>query len=260
MSAAITAPAGTPAPHHIPARQPGALVAGLLVSRLVFFAVFQVAAALLLAAAGTTNAWAASAAWWPLTAAAANLASLGVLQMLLRREGAGLACLYRPNAGSWKGDLWRLLLVTLAGGVLAAGTNLVLASWLYGDPQAGYTLLVQPLPLWAAVTAVVLFPLTTALAELPTYYGYLQPRLAQLTRRMWLVLLVPALFHAMQHITLPVLFDTTYLLWRGLMFLPFALLLSWVLRRRPSLLPYLVVIHFLLDLQAALAVLAVAQG
>jgi hypothetical protein len=137
---------------------------------------------------------------------------------------------------------------------------MVLASWLYGDPQAGYTQLVQPLPLWAAITAVVLFPLTTALAELPTYYGYLQPRLAQLSRHVWLVVLVPALFHALQHITLPVLFDATYLLWRGLMFLPFALLLSWVLRRRPSLLPYLVVIHFLLDLQAALAVLAVAQG
>jgi hypothetical protein len=57
-----------------------------------------------------------------------------------------------------------------------------------------------------------------------------------------------------------VLFDATYLLWRGLMFLPFALLLSWALRRQPSLLPYLVAIHFLLHLQAALAVLAVAQG
>ncbi|MET1154971.1 hypothetical protein [Arthrobacter sp.] len=95
---------------------------------------------------------------------------------------------------------------------------------------------------------------------MPTYYGYLQPRLARLSRYVWLVVLVPALFHAVQHITLPVLFDATYLLWRGLMFLPFALLLSWVLRRRPSLLPYLVVIRFLLDLQAALAVLAVARG
>lgn len=243
-----------------PARLPGTLVAGLLLSRLVFFAGFQVVAALLLAAAGTTDAWAASAAWWPLTAAAANLVSLGVLRALLRRDGAGLAGFYRPRTGRWKADLWRLLLVTLAGGALAAGTNMMLASWLYGDPQGGYMLLVQPLPLWAAITAVVLFPVTTALAELPTYYGYLQPRLAQLSRHAWLVVLVPALFQALQHITLPVLFDATYLLWRGLMFLPFALLLSWALQRRPSLLPYLVVIHFLLDLQAALAVLAVAQG
>ncbi|MFT4471954.1 type II CAAX prenyl endopeptidase Rce1 family protein [Arthrobacter sulfonylureivorans] len=259
MSYALTKQPGTTGTSR-PARLPGTLVTGLLLSRLVFFAVFQVVAALLLAAAGTTNAWTASAAWWPLTAAAANLVSLGVLRALLRREGAGLAGFYRPHAGSWEGDLWRLLLVTLAGGALAAGTNMMLASWLYGDPQGGYMLLVQPLPLWAAITAVVLFPVTTALAELPTYYGYLQPRLAQLSRHGWLVVLVPALFHALQHITLPVLFDATYLLWRGLMFLPFALLLSWALRRRPSLLPYLVVIHFLLDLQAALAVLAVAQG
>jgi hypothetical protein len=40
------------------------------------------------------------------------------------------------------------------------------------------------------------------------------------------------------------------------MFLPFALLLAAVLRRRPSLLPYLLVVHFLLDLQAGLMVLA----
>jgi hypothetical protein len=32
--------------------------------------------------------------------------------------------------------------------------------------------------------------LTTALAELPTYYGYLQPRLARLFRSAWPALMV----------------------------------------------------------------------
>ena len=40
------------------------------------------------------------------------------------------------------------------------------------------------------------------------------------------------------------------------MFLPFALGVAEALRRRPALLPYFVVVHLLLDLQAALAVLA----
>ena len=48
--------------------------------------------------------------------------------------------------------------------------------------------------------------------------------------------------------TLPLILDGRFILWRALMFLPFALFLGLALKIRPSLLPYLVVCHFLIDL------------
>lgn len=237
---------------------PPSRLAFALASRLLLFAAAQGAVAGVLAGAGAADPWAQAAAWWPLSATAVNLVSIVLLRRWLRADGAGLRHLFRPFQAGWKGDVWRAAVITATGGAIAALTNLVLASWLFGDPQAGYTALVQPLPVWAAALALVLFPVTTALAELPTYYGYIQPRLARAGFTGAAVLLLPALFHAAQHMTLPLQYDGAFLLWRGLMFLPFALILSWALRRRPTLLPYLVAVHFLLDLQAALAVLTVA--
>lgn len=204
----------------------------MLLSRLMLFAILQLLVTGALAAAGAADPWREWAAWWPLTAAAADLVSLGLLAAA-RAECFRLLNFYRPVRTDSQGrpvlgrDLLWVLGATVAGGALAAGTNLALASWLYGDPQGGYNLLVQPLPLWAAVAAVVLFPVTTALSELPTYYGHLQPRLARLTAAAWAFVVVPVVFHALQRVTLPLVFDGAYLAWRGLMFLPFALLLSW---------------------------------
>jgi hypothetical protein len=48
------------------------------------------------------------------------------------------------------------------------------------------------------------------------------------------------------------------MLWRILMFVPFALLLGLALHRRPSVMPYLVAGHFLIDLSSAYFFLAVS--
>ncbi|WP_167137458.1 hypothetical protein [Diaminobutyricimonas sp. TR449] len=239
-------------------RVPGRRIVELLLVRLALFAVFQAVIAGLLALGGTENAWAASAAWWPLAAAAANLVNLGLLAHYLRLDGSSLGALYRFQRGTRGRDILTTLVAVLIAAPLAALPNIGLATWLFGDPRIALDLFVQPLPMWAAIAAVVLFPITTALAELPNYYGYVQPRLAQLTRSAWLVVLVPALMHAVQHAALPLIFDIEFILWRALMFVPFALLVSALLRWRPSVLPYLLIVHFALDLQAALMVLGAA--
>lgn len=241
-------------------RVPVRRILELLLVRLVLFALFQAIIAGILALSGAPDPWAASAAWWPLTASAANLINLGMLAFYLRVDGTSLRSLYLPRRAGLGRDLGIALLTIVLAVPLSVLPNLGLATALFGDPQIALDMLVQPLPTWAAILGVVIFPLTTALAELPTYYGYVQPRLAALTSSRWVIIGVPALFHAIQHATLPLLFDGGFLLWRGLMFLPFALLLSIVLRVRPSVLPYLVAVHFALDMQMALLVLQVSTG
>lgn len=221
---------------------------GMLFSRLVLFAFFQVLIALGFGLGGAADGWNQSIAWWPVTATVANLVSIAVLDRLLRSEGTRLLDLFRFNRPGLGKDLLAFLAVTLVSGPVGFIPMSVLSNWLFGDPQAGSALFMLPLPVWAAAVSLVLFPLTIAFAELPTYYGYVMPRLAQLSGKPWLALGAAVALLAAQHITLPLIFDARYLLMRLLMFLPFALWLGLALRWRPSLFPYLMIAHGLIDL------------
>lgn len=234
-----------------PSRAPWAM----LPARTILFALTQALFALLLA-----GSWDASVRWWPLSLAAANVVNLVLLVRLARAEGRSFWSLTNADRRTWKRDL-----LWLAGALVLAGPvsylpNVALATALFGSLEAAGDLMFLPLPYWAALLAVPLVPLTIALTELTTYYGYVMPRLqAQLGRRWWIPVLV-ALWHAAQHATLPLIFDAPFVLWRLGMFVPFALLVAVLVNRRPTLLPYLMVVHGLLDLSLPLMILARSAG
>jgi hypothetical protein len=129
--------------------------------------------------------------------------------------------------------------------------NVLLGGLLWGDPKIGAELSFRALPLVAAWAILLVFPIVHALTELPTYFGYVMPRLQAMTGRRTLPLLLCAFVLSTQHVFLPLLFDWRFLIWRFLMFLPFALWLGWVIDRRPTVLPYLAVAHGLIDLSPA---------
>jgi membrane protease YdiL (CAAX protease family) len=232
----------------------GIVVVSLLM-RLVLFAAFQGLVALILAGVGSTQPWASSAAWWPFTAAATSIVTFGFLRWRARAEGFAWGDFYRPvRPGLGRDILWAVV-VAAVGGTLAVAGSILLAPVFFADPLAANILLIQPLPVWAAIVAVVVFPVTVALTELPLYFGFAQPRIAALTGSAWVAVVVPSVFLSLQHATLPLILDPAFIAWRGLMFLGFALVLGWALWKRPRLLPYLIVVHFLLDTQAAISIL-----
>jgi hypothetical protein len=212
----------------------------MLPIRLGLFGLCQAGFALVL------GGWERSFAWWPLTASAANIVTIGLLVWRQRAEGERYFDLFRFDPSRWRTDL------ALSGAVIAAAVplavlpNLGLAQWLFGDPEIAKTILIRPLPLWAAALAFT-FPLTIAFAELPAYFGYAMPRLVARTGSTGLAIAISALFLAAQHMALPLVFDGRFILWRLLMFLPLALFLGLVLRWRPSLMPYIAIGHGLLD-------------
>ena len=114
------------------------------------------------------------------------------------------------------------------------------------------------MPFWAALSAMLIFPITQGLAELPTYFGYVMPRLEAHGLTRGLAITLPAVMLGLQHVAVPLVFDWRYGLWRGLMFLPFAFLVGLVLHWRPRLLPYLAAVHVLMDLSFAAMLLGVA--
>ncbi|MCU0460381.1 MAG: hypothetical protein MUE37_15000, partial [Bacteroidales bacterium] len=97
----------------------------------------------------------------------------------------------------------------------------------------------------------ITFPVTIALAELATYFGYIMPRLRAGFKSGVPALLLPVLFLSLQHMTLPFIPDLTFILYRAVVFLPFALLIGIAIYRRPSLFPYFAILHGIMDFGTA---------
>jgi membrane protease YdiL (CAAX protease family) len=110
----------------------------------------------------------------------------------------------------------------------------------------------QPLDQWLAYILLFAFPITIAFAELATYFGYIMPRLEKKLNNKWMSLLLPVLFLSMQHCTLPFIPDINFIIYRGLVFLPFALLLGISIRLRPTLFPFFAILHGMMDFGTAM--------
>jgi membrane protease YdiL (CAAX protease family) len=218
----------------------------MLISRSIFFMIAQALISLCLALAGTDSPWQEAARWWIFFPIFANLCSILLLIYLFRAEGKHYIDILRFNRQTWKTDLLWFLGSGLVGMPIAALPMNLLGQAIYGDPQVVTNMLFRPLPTWALVVSL-LFPLTIGFAELPTYFGYAMPRLFN-GKSPWLAYLVAAAFLSAQHIFLPLIADGRYLLWRGLMFVPFALYGGLMVKLRPNLLPYFAIVHALMDL------------
>ncbi|MBW6456280.1 MAG: hypothetical protein K0A98_10370 [Trueperaceae bacterium] len=223
---------------------------GLLVSRTLLFLAAQAAIVAALAASGAPEPWWSSAAWWPVAATMANAVGLALLAWRLRVAGVGWRGLLLPATGSWRRDgLTALALLPLLA-VAAFLPPVLIAQALWGDPTVGQSLLLAPLPGWAAWTALLLFPVTTAAVELPTYGGYVLPRLRSAGLPVVAAIAVVGLVLGVQHGALPFVPASQFFAWRTTAFVPFALALIGLLAWRPRLLPWFMGLHLLLDAAA----------
>ena len=223
----------------------------MLVSRSALFLFFQALIAWMFAARGTPSAWEESARWWTFMVILANFASTYLLVRLFKAEGKRYFDVLRFSRGTLKTDLLWFFLSSLAGMPIAAAPMNLLGAWIFGDPMTPTYMLFRPLPAWALALSF-LFPLTIGFSELPTYFGYVMPRLADRLRSGWLAWLIASLFLAVQHMFLPLILDGGFMLWRLLMYLPFALFAGLMIKLRPALLPYYLVVHALIDVSAVM--------
>ncbi len=228
----------------------------MLISRSWSFLVFQALIALILLAAGTTSAWDESARWWTFIASLANFVSIYLLMRMFNAEDKRYFDVIRFSRATWKTDLLWFLGFSIIGLPIAALVKDPLAVAIFGDAMIPTNMLFRPLPTWAFVLSF-LFPLTIAFAELPTYFGYCMPRLEAQLKNSWTAWLISSFFLAAQHMFLPLILNGGYLLWRFGMFLPFALFTGLVIKLRPTLLPYFVIVHALMDVTTVLVYLIV---
>lgn len=227
----------------------------MLISRSVLFILFQALIALILFTTGTASAWDESARWWTLAVSLANFVSIYLLVRLYNAEGKRFFDIFKFSRATWKKDLLWFILVSIIAMPIVAAPREPLAAAIFGDAMIATNMMFRPIPTWAFVLSF-LFPLTIAFSELPTYFGYAMPRLSKQING-WLAWLIASFFLAAQHMFLPLILDGGYLLWRFGMFLPFALLTGLVIKLRPALLPYFVIVHALLDVTTVLVYLMI---
>lgn len=201
-----------------------------------------------------------SAAWWLWFVTAANIVCLALMMGFGRQEGVRLRDMYFVSGATWKGDVAWLLLAGVVSVVIVMPPSTLLAQALWGNANFPNNLLFQPLPLWAIYPLFLLMPTTHALAELPTYWGYVAPRLRAAGMNRWLAIGIVGFWLSIQHMFFSFQMDWRYNLWLAVKFLPFALWTGFVMDRRPTTLPYLMGLHFLLDATLPLLVLMVSQG
>ena len=228
----------------------------MLFSRSALFLLVQALIAVLAKATGATAAWDESARWWTFIAFFANLGSLYLLVMLFRGEGKRFFDILRFSRQTWKTDLLWFVGFSIVAMPFAAMPREPLAAAIFGDAMTATNMMFRPIPTWAFALSF-LFPLTIWFAELPTYFGYCMPRLEAQLKNGWLAWILASLFLAGQHMFLPLILNGGYLLWRFGMFLPFALITGLALKLRPSLLPYFVVVHALIDVTTVLVYLMI---
>lgn len=235
-------------------------VYGMLVLRsAVSFGLLLVLAATL-GVVGKGTPVSASAAWWLWFVTVANVVSLLLLRRFCRVEGMRVRDIFYLNKSTWKGDLvWALGgLAGIALFVQLPGT--LLAGALWSDANLPNGMLFRPLPLWAVYPLFLLMPITQALAELPIYWGYVAPRLRASGMRPWLVIGLVGCVLSLQHLFFSFQLDWRYDLWLAVKFLPFALWTGFIVYKRPTTLPYLMGMHFLLDASLPLLLLMVSTG
>jgi hypothetical protein len=230
----------------------------MLFSRLFFFSIIQALFALGFFLTGSTSVWEAGADWWPFVVTLVNLICVAFLMRAFHAEGKRYWDIFRIRKENILKDILIVLGLFLIGGPLGYFPNPLLSKAFFGDSQLVLPLLIRPLPFWAVYASIFLFPISQGLAELPTYFGYVMPRLESQGLRPCLAVTIPALLLGLQHIAVPLLFDLRFIAWRGLMYLPFAVFVGIVLYWRPRLLPYMAIIHVLMDLSFARMLLSAA--
>ena len=231
----------------------------MLIIRSILFLAFQTLIALVFLFGGTSDSWNASAGWWPFAIIFTDLVCLVLLVRFYHQECKCFWDVFRIERQFVKHDLLFLLGFLVIASPLGYLPNVLSARWLFGNPQVALELLVRPLPVWAAVTSAALFPLLQGLVEIPTYMLYALPRLEAQGLRPWLAVALASFFLSFQHVFAPFLPDGSFITYRLVMFLPFAVLIAIVMGWRPRLMPYMAVVHVLMDMSVAVMFLMIMK-
>ncbi|GAB2711526.1 CPBP family intramembrane glutamic endopeptidase [Arthrobacter bambusae] len=200
---------------------------------------------------GNPTPWESSQGWWTVYGTLTDAGCLGLLVILLRREGLRFRDTFGFTRTSLGPQLRSIPLYLLALLPAVAAASLVTLPF-YGPAALPPQVTAIHLPGWAAVYSFTVWPLLWAFTEEITYLGFLLPRLQTRTGRTWKAAAIIIFFWSAQHLVIPFIPDGTYLISRflGALLITAGLTMSFVLLRRRLLAT--TAVHWLSDASTAI--------
>ena len=221
----------------------------MLISRSILFFVIQLIFYFILVLSGNDN-WVNSTKYWPLFALFGGIISLLFLHFTMIKNNESIKIFYFFDKQYILKDIITIIVLLIIVFPLIFLSNVVSAKLLFSDPELTQNIMFQKLPLWALILTFI-FPVITGISEIPIYYGFVLPKLSKYIHFIVAISIV-VFFHLLQHCFLPFVFDFKFIIRRFIMFIPLAIMLAIVIYWRKRLIPYLIIVHILLDFTAAL--------
>jgi hypothetical protein len=222
------------------------LLFSLLGSRLVLFIFFQAIIALI------ASSWQISEKYWLLAATLTNIVGIVFLVFLFRADGKSYFSLFKINKSDIKKDILIFAGITSLTVPIVFASNYFLSLLLWDNINIPTKMMFGTIEKRLVYILLFVFPITIAFAELATYFGYIMPKLQQQLKNKWLAVFLPVLFLSIQHCTLPFIPDINFIIYRALVFLPFAAIIGVSIHYRPSLFTYFAILHGIMDFGAVL--------
>ena len=186
--------------------------------------------------------------WWSVIVIAINFITLGILLWFCKVNRMTFSGLINYIEGSTRPPsvVWVtfLFLAIGMGGMYLAGYLC------YGKFPYLATIMIKPMPITFAIISFVLLPVTTMLAEDGLYLGL---GVNQINCK-WIAILYPALFYALQHSFIPLIFDFKFMLYRFLSFLPLTMVLCWLYYKKRNPVPIMIG-HFVINLATVIQIM-----
>jgi membrane protease YdiL (CAAX protease family) len=214
----------------------------MLFARSAFAVAAQALVVAVFAARSSPAPWRDSAAWLPVYGTLIDMGCLLLLAWLVRREGLPLLDLVSLDRARLGRDL-RLGLLLIAPSLVFILAGISGAGWIFYGTFAPPNIY-APLPLWAALYGVLVWPFVWGFGEQMTYNGYLAPRFQALYGGAAVALVVFS--WSFQHVVMPVTFDARFWAYRLLAPVPFSIFATLLYLRLRRLLP-LAFAHGLMD-------------
>lgn len=186
--------------------------------------------------------------WWSIVATLVNIFTIGLLIAVAKKNNQTYWELINYHKGQTK--VKQVIGITIL--VLVVGmVGMYLAGFLcYGVIPYAAPMMIAPIPKVLAILNAFLLPITTAMAEDGLYLGVGVNGI----KNKICAILIPAFFFALQHSFIPVLFDTKYIIYRFLSFLPLTIILSWYYHKKRNPLPIMVG-HALIDFATVIQII-----
>lgn len=190
--------------------------------------------------------------WWSVVASVVNLITILLLVFVSKKQGSNYWKLinYQKGKTTAKQVIAMSMLILIVGMI-----GMYLAGYVcYGVIPYAAPMMIAPIPLWLAIVNVFVLPVTTAFAEDGLYLGCGVNQI----KNKFLAIVVPALFFALQHSFIPVLFEARYIMYRFLSFLPLTLILCWRYYKKRNPVPIMVG-HAIIDVATVIQILATSS-